>query len=131
MCSSWLLLNANCCYKMEHPLANLPPPESSPALLMHCYLVNSDSKVQTLPHHIAHQSCFHFPVTAYCFGADKLFKANIWDQIHPWCNSTEVTGVLHPRDMRSLLHKGRILSIFLSFTSMNLKSAPLLMTYLY
>lgn len=116
--SSWLLLSANCSYKTEHPSANLPPPESSPAMLMHhvTWLIQT---ARSQPSPIMHiRAVSASSGTAYCFGADELFKANIWDQIHPWCNSIEATNVLHLREMWSLLHKDRFFSAFLSFTSL-------------
>lgn len=99
--SSSLVLSAHCSCKIEHPSANLSPPEFSPVPLIHhiTWLIHT-ARYQPSP--VVHiRAVITSPRTIYFFGADKLFKASIWDQIYPWCNSIEVTGVLYLREMWS------------------------------
>lgn len=119
--SSQLVLNANCSCKMEHPSANLSPPEFSPAPLIHhiMWLIHT-ARYQPSP--IVHiRAVITSPRTTFFFGADKLFKANIWDQIYPWCNSIEVPGVLHLREMWSYCIKADFFPLPFIYLSMNLK----------
>lgn len=61
--SSQLMFNAKCSYEMEHPSANQPLAELSPAPLIHpvTWLIHTeDVWIPTLPS-CAHQSCYHFP----------------------------------------------------------------------
>lgn len=97
--SSQLVLNAKCSYEMEHPSANLPLPEFSPAPFIHhvTWFIHTARYQRSTIAHI--QAVITSPRTANFFGAEKSFKANTWDQIYPWCNSIEVTGVLHLREM--------------------------------
>lgn len=78
---------------MEHPSADLAPPEFSPAPLIHhvTWLIHT-ARYQPSP-------TVHISAGITSPRAEKLFKANIWHQIYPWCNSIEVTGVLPLREM--------------------------------
>lgn len=128
--------------KLPWNTASLCEPASSTVLSCSanasCYLLNSDSKVPTLPQYRC-LSRYHSLETGYSFGADKLLKANIWDKIHPWCNSTEVTffffffpqGFYTWERCEAYCIKAVFSRLPFIYLSVHSKWAPLLMTYLW
>lgn len=117
--SSQLVLNSKCFYEMEHPSANLPLPEFSPAPLID-YVTWFIHTARYQPSPTVHiRAVITSPRTTYFFGAANLFKANTWDQICPWCNSIEATEVLHLREMWRYFIKADFVPFI--YLSMNLK----------